>query len=142
MFLSLVSGLVIRQLLKRKNTSTQIPKVSIFKWLLIPVGVFSFLSAFLIIGYYQIVIFYCNSYIPLSYPFEITNCIDNMPTDPTIFDFYFKHFGYRIFLFELAAYSTWDIIASLFFLGFFLFVLNYLSTCLVLVCIEEILQNQ
>ena len=124
-------------IIKRKISRLQIQKVTTYKLILIPIGIISFLSTFLIIGYDEVSIFICNSYLPLSFPLEITHCVDEMPMYPTEIDFYFKIFEYKIFLFEIAIYSTWQVIGVLLLLGFFLFILNYSITCLVLLSIEK-----
>ncbi|MHA2039194.1 MAG: hypothetical protein ACW98X_22435, partial [Promethearchaeota archaeon] len=95
--------------------------------LIVPIAFISFMSTFLRIEDYQISILYCNFYLPLSYPLEITNCSDIMPSDPTTFIYYFIFFGFRIHIFDIVNTVIHPFIVLLF-LGFFLFALNFLST--------------
>jgi hypothetical protein len=98
------------------------------------------MSTFLLIGYYQKSIFVYNFYIPLSYPLEITHRVDSGLMVPSNIDYFIIFFGYRIYLFDIDVYHHWQPVLILLFLGFFLFVLNYLSTSLTLFYIKKILR--
>ena len=138
MILSIVSGLLIWLILHRKSTRFRNKASTLYKIVIIPLVIISFMSTFLLIGYYQKSIFICNFYIPLSYPLEITHCVDIMLWVPSNIDYFITFFGYRIYLFDIDVYHYWQPVLALLFLGFFLFVLNYLSTCLTLFCIKKI----
>ena len=140
MILSIASGLLIWLILHRKSTRFRNKVIIFYILLIIPIAIISFMSTFLLIGYYQISIFIYNFYIPLSYPIEITHCVDLLPTFPTTLEFYIKFFGYRIYLFDIIIYHYWQPILALLFLGFFLFVLNYLSTSLTLFGIKKVME--
>jgi len=138
LILSIIIGLLIWLIVKRNSSRIQIIKVPTYKLIFIPIGIISYLSTFVITGYYKVSIFSCNSYLPLSYPLEITHCSDNMPTIPTFMDFYFRICRYKIFLFKIAIYSTLQMIVILLLLGTILFILNYSCACIVLFIINKI----
>ena len=139
MILSIVSGLLIWLILHRKSTRFRNKVLIFYVLIIIPIAIISFMSTFLRIGDYQISIFIYNFYIPLSYPFEITQCTGYGLFFPQTFVYYIKFFGYRIYLFDIVIYHYWQPILAFLFLGFFLFVLNYISTCLTLFCIKKII---
>jgi len=138
LILSIVSGLLIWLILHRKSTRFRNKVLIFYILIIIPIAIISFMSTFLRIGNYQISIFIYNFYIPLSYPLEITQCDDIGLFLPQTFVYYIKFFGYRIYLFDIVIYHYWQPVLALLFLGFFLFVLNYISTCLTLFCIIKI----
>jgi len=137
--LSIVSGLLIWLILRRMSTRFRNKVLVFYILIIIPIAIISFISTFPRIGgYYRFSIFNCNFNIPLSYPLEITYCKTFGLSFPTTFDYYIKFFGYRIYLFDIVMYESWPFLLAAFLLGFLLFVINYLSTCLILFCIKKI----
>jgi len=139
LILSIVSGSLIWLILRKKSIRFRNKVIIFCIFIIIPITIISFLSTILRIGFYQISISLYDFYIPLSYPFEITKSQGSGLFIPQTFVYYIKIFGYRIHLFDIVDVNYGKAVLAFHFVGFFLLLLNYLSTCLTLFSIKKII---